>query len=101
MKMSNNASPGGGAKWATLAYHRRWLLKQADALFDFFAPHSMDPAGGFVALDETGQPVARTGSGQPRSYEIHATTRMVHCFAIARLMGRPGAWAFVDHGMNF
>ena len=45
---------GGDAKWATLAYHRRWLLKQADALFDFFEPHSMDPAGGFVALDETG-----------------------------------------------
>ncbi len=26
---------------------------------------------------------------------------MVHCFAIARLMGRPGAEAFIDHGMAF
>ena len=26
---------------------------------------------------------------------------MVHCFAIARLMGRPGADRFIDHGMDF
>jgi mannose/cellobiose epimerase-like protein (N-acyl-D-glucosamine 2-epimerase family) len=26
---------------------------------------------------------------------------MVHCFAIAHLMGRPGADAFIDHGMAF
>ena len=26
---------------------------------------------------------------------------MVHCFAIARLMGRPGADRFIDHGMEF
>jgi mannose/cellobiose epimerase-like protein (N-acyl-D-glucosamine 2-epimerase family) len=26
---------------------------------------------------------------------------MVHCFAIARLLGRPGAQAFIDHGMEF
>ena len=33
--------------------------------------------------------------------EIHVTTRTVHCFAIARLMGRPGADRFIDHGMDF
>ena len=33
--------------------------------------------------------------------QLHATTRMVHCFAIAHLMGRPGADAVIDHGMDF
>ena len=31
---------------------------------------------------------------------MHATTRLVHCFAIAHLLGRPGAADFVDHGMR-
>ena len=42
-------------KWTTLPYHRRWLLDQASALFDFFEPHSIDPAGGFFALDDHGR----------------------------------------------
>jgi mannose/cellobiose epimerase-like protein (N-acyl-D-glucosamine 2-epimerase family) len=86
------------AKWTELAYHRRWLLDQASALFDFFEPHSINPAGGFFSLDDRGQPVAQI---PPLAREIHSTTRMVHCFAIARLMGRPGAGAFIDHGMDF
>ena len=31
---------------------------------------------------------------------LHVTTRMVHCFAIAHLLGRPGAADIVDHGME-
>ncbi len=30
---------------------------------------------------------------------LHETTRMVHCFAIAHLLGRQGAADFVDHGL--
>ncbi len=89
-------------KWTTLPYHRTWLLDQAGRLFDFFERHSMNPAGGFFCLDDRGWPIARSpssGSAPPR--EIHSTTRMVHCFAIARLLGRPGAEAFIDHGMDF
>ena len=26
------------ANWATLPYHRQWLLDQASGLFDFFEP---------------------------------------------------------------
>src|ERR1700674_2037585 len=96
-----NDAAGSAAKWTTLSYHRLWLIEQASRLFDFFEPHSIDPAGGFVALDDMGQALARGGSAGPPTYEIPATTRMVHCFAIARLMGRPGASAFIDHGMNF
>src|SRR5579871_2167330 len=93
---------GSGPKWTTLTYHRRWLIEQATGLFDFFEPHSIDPAGGFFALDDQGRAITRSPqTGLPPPHEIHVTTRMVHCFAIARLLGRPGAAAFIDHGMDF
>jgi mannose/cellobiose epimerase-like protein (N-acyl-D-glucosamine 2-epimerase family) len=89
-------------KWTTPSYHRTWLLDQAGRLFDFFERHSINPAGGFFCLDDQGRPIVQSpssGAAPPR--EIHSTTRMVHCFVIARLIGRPGAEAFIDHGMDF
>lgn len=87
--------------WVTLPYHRRWLLDQASGLFDFFEPDSVDPAGGFHALDDRGRPIRRDAGEAPPQRELHVTTRMVHCFAIARLLGRPGADRFIDEGMRF
>nr|WP_256515673.1 AGE family epimerase/isomerase [Alsobacter ponti] len=77
--------------------HRLWLLRQADALFDLFAG-AVDPAGGFHDLDTDGSPMP---AGANPARQLHATTRMVHCFAIGHLMGRPGCDAIVDHGMAF
>lgn len=88
--------PAAGPKWVTLPYHRRWLIEQATSLFDFFERESLDPRGGFFELDDAGYPVAAA-----TVREIHVTTRMVHCFAIARLMGRPGADRYIDHGLEF
>jgi len=85
-----------GARWTTLQSHRRWLFDEADALFGFFEKESIDPKGGFFDLDDAGHP--KPGA---TVREIHVTTRTVHCFAIARLMGRPGAERFIDHGMDF
>ncbi|MHA1553022.1 MAG: AGE family epimerase/isomerase [Alphaproteobacteria bacterium] len=85
-------------KWVDLAYHRAWLINQASDLFAFFERNSRNPEGGFHVLDTRGEPVAGA-AGQTR--ELHATSRMVHSFAIARLMGRPGADAFIDHGMDY
>lgn len=79
--------------WTDLPYHRSWLLDQASALFDFFEPESIDPAGGFFTLDERGRPRA------DETRELHTATRLVHCFSVARLLGRPGAERFIDHGM--
>jgi mannose/cellobiose epimerase-like protein (N-acyl-D-glucosamine 2-epimerase family) len=90
--------PPGAAKWVALPYHRRWLVEQASRLFDFFEDALIDPGGGFHTLDETGR--ALTGAGKPPR-EIHVTTRTVHAFAIARLMGRPGAERFIDAGMRY
>ena len=80
--------------WREQPYHRDWLMRQAGALFDFFQFRSRNPKGGFFELDDTGAP-----AGGLR--QLHATTRMIHCFAIGHLLGRPGADAMVDHGMEY
>jgi sulfoquinovose isomerase len=89
------------AKWMTLPYHRSWLLDQANDLFEFYEPHSVDPHGGFFYLDDRGQPIIRTAAGEAPARQLHTTARLVYCFAIARLMGRPGAESIIDHGMDF
>jgi len=81
--------------WRKNPGHRAWLAGQAEALFRFFEPKSIDAKGGFAALDAAGEPIA-ADSARP----LHATTRFVHCFAIGMLLGRPGAADFVDHGMK-
>ncbi len=83
--------------WSELPYHRRWLLDQAEGLMDFFQYRAINPKGGFYDLDDTGQPLP--GSNPVRG--IHASARMVHCFSIAYMLGRPGAGDLIDHGMNF
>ena len=89
------AIAGEGARWRDDPVHKAWLAEQADSLFRFFQPHSIDPKGGFAALDDFGAPMP----GE-RERQLHSTTRMVHCFSIAKLMGRAGADDLIDHGMN-
>ena len=81
--------------WRQDESHRRWLQDQADNLFAFFEDESFNPAGGFHPNDNPGHAIAGD-SARP----LHATARMVHCFAIGHLLGRPGAGDFVDHGME-
>jgi sulfoquinovose isomerase len=83
------------APWRDNLHHRRWLQAQADDLFKFFEGESFNSQGGFSALDNSGRAILGEAV-RP----LHVTTRMVHCFAIAHLMGRPGAADFVDNGMN-
>lgn len=90
-------SPANSTPWRSRPYHRRWLLNEADRLFEFFQTRSVNPEGGFFELDDAGGPIASTRHLR----QIHVTTRMVHCFAIASLLGRPGADAIVDHGMRY
>jgi mannose/cellobiose epimerase-like protein (N-acyl-D-glucosamine 2-epimerase family) len=82
--------------WASLPYHRKWLVDRADGLFDFFQYHAVNPKGGFFDLDDQGHPL--NGDNPVRG--IHASARMVHCFAIGYLLGRPGAGDVIDHGMR-
>lgn len=86
-------------RWAALPSHRAWLWQQADALFSFFEKDCVDPRGGFHDLNSEGKPTTLSGDKPVR--QIHGTARMVHAFAIAYQLGRPGADAIIDHGMDF
>jgi mannose/cellobiose epimerase-like protein (N-acyl-D-glucosamine 2-epimerase family) len=100
--MSVYALASGAPRWTTMPTHRLWLLKQADAILDLFEQGCLNRQGGFHELDDAGRPYAPgEPDGNPPSRLLHITTRTVHCFAIAHLMGRPGADRFIDHGMDF
>jgi mannose/cellobiose epimerase-like protein (N-acyl-D-glucosamine 2-epimerase family) len=87
-----NSSP-----WQNRPFHRQYLMRQANNLFDFFEAPSMNPKGGFFELSDDGQPLdADNGNRQ-----IHVTTRMVHCAVLGSLIGRPGSDEIVDHGMRY
>lgn len=79
--------------WLTTPAHHRWLESETTRLLDF-ATASADPRGGFGWLDEFGH------RDELRDGELWITCRMTHCFALATLMGRAGAGALVDHGID-
>ncbi len=83
--------------WAKRDYHRQWLLRQADALMDFFQYRAVNPKGGFNDLAADGMPLDPDNPTRG----IHASARMVHCYSIAYLLGRPGAGEIIDHGMRY
>jgi sulfoquinovose isomerase len=84
-------------RWVTRRYHCNWLQDQANALLDFFQHRFIDPTGGFLDLDDNGDPL----DSEKQVHPIHIAARAVHCFAIGGLLGRPGAWNVVDHGMDY
>lgn len=83
--------------WAERPYHRHWLMNQAEGLMDFFQYRAINPKGGFYDLDPKGAPLSTNNPVRG----IHASARMVHCFAIGHLLGRPGSADVVDHGMRY
>ena len=93
--------PTETTKLAKQPEHRKWLGAQANALLDFFEPNVLAPAGGFQMLNGDGQPLPATFGDQGVERQIHDTARMVHCFAIAKLLGRPNAETYIDQGMDF
>src|SRR5271167_2105404 len=100
--MINLALESPNHKWISLASHRNWLLREAEALFSFFERKIINPLGGFNDLDDKGQPTAPGyGAAVKPSRYLFATSRIIHVYAIAHLMGRPGADVIIDHGMDF
>ncbi|WP_426006050.1 AGE family epimerase/isomerase [Paenarthrobacter sp. NyZ202] len=77
--------------WLNSAAHARWLEAETDRLINFAAGSKV--ATGFGWLDNYG----KVDPGKPTHLWI--TARMVHSFAVAALMGRPGAASMVDHGI--
>jgi sulfoquinovose isomerase len=97
MTQSKPVLPPLGLNWRANRFHREWLFKQASDLFDFFQHSLINRAGGFFDLDDAGRPFETANPVR----QIHNTTRMVHCFSIGTLLGRPGCDAIVDHGMDY
>src|SRR5690606_16872311 len=87
-----NAGP-----WQSRPFHRQYLMRQANDLFDFFEAASINPKGGFHELSDAGMPVQPDNALR----QIHVTTRMIHCAVIGSLLGRPGSDEVVDHGMRY
>ncbi len=83
--------------WRQRATHRQWLKGQAEALFAFFEKRSFNPKGGFFELDRAGRPLNPDNAVRG----LHGSARMVHCYAIGSLLGRPGSDPIVDHGMQY
>lgn len=90
-----------GTPFVTRTAHRQWLMTESLSLINLFQTAAFNPEGGFFTLDAQGKrnPPATPSSGDVRV--LHDTTRMVHCFSIAHLMGVPGAERFIDHGLHF
>ena len=98
MEPSDWAGQGGPA-FTSRPLHRQWLMDQARTLFALFQHNAVNPKGGFYALADDGTPLPNGPGGTVRG--LHDTTRMVHCFAMAHLLGLPGSDRMIDHGMAF
>ena len=81
--------------WLEDRIHRNWLKLDFMRQADFFAASLGKPGEGFHVLDLEGRPIA----GAAR--ELHATTRMVHSYALARAFGWEGADRIIDAGMDY
>ncbi|WP_061961387.1 AGE family epimerase/isomerase [Demequina flava] len=79
--------------WLTTPAHHRWLESEGSRLLDF-GRGSRHPRGGFGGLDAQG------ALADDADAELWITCRMTHCYSLATLMGRPGAAALVDHGID-
>ncbi|GAB0117108.1 AGE family epimerase/isomerase [Acidisoma sp. 7E03] len=88
------SATGQGLAWTARPAHRSWLMARAEALLAQFQHTSIDPAGGFFDLDIAGQPRRETAVR-----ELVTTTRVTHCFALAHMLGWPGAAPLVRHGL--
>lgn len=77
--------------WLGSPVHARWLEAELDRTFDF----------GRAAQVPTGFGWLRNDGSVNRDKPTHLwiTSRMVHVYALAALMGRPGAATLVDHGI--
>ncbi len=81
--------------WLERRSHLCWLEEQVDRLFRFYEQTCVDPGGGYFALGDDGRPLP------VRARDLVGTGRMVFCFSLGSLLGRPGAGVIADHGIRF
>lgn len=86
--------PAVGAHWLDHPLHHEWLRGESDRLLQFHERHALAAAIGYSPLDREGRP----DHAAPR--DLYATARYVHSFALAYLLGRPGADIVAGHGLG-
>ncbi|MCY4459935.1 MAG: AGE family epimerase/isomerase [Albidovulum sp.] len=102
MPQQKDAYASKEPRWVEQSSHRHWLMDEAARLFDFYRAGSVDPRGGFFDLDDRGEPLPTGWPPAPEpTRNLFTTTRIIYCFAIGHLMGRPGSDRLVDHGVEF
>lgn len=74
--------------------HRAWLARDAQRQFETFRA-SLRPGGGFYALTSDGTPMPHAPQ------QLHATTRLVHSYALGQAFGQPGCEEIIDAGMAY
>lgn len=79
-------------KWINTLAHNRWLETETDRIFEF-GRKSVVPTG-FGWIGNNGN--IRTEMGT----QLWITARMLHVYSLAALMGRPGAYKLVEHGIT-
>lgn len=75
--------------------HHGWLAQHRTALLDFYQPEVRLADGGYAWLDDHGRPLPAHGS------QLWVGARMLHVFALAEMLGRPGAGEVVEHGLDY
>ncbi|MFW2589405.1 AGE family epimerase/isomerase [Sagittula sp. SSi028] len=87
------ASPQA-TRWLDDDTHRLFLAEDARRQFAFFR-HSLRADGGFHQLDVDGTP------RPTQVQELHATTRMIHSFALGKLAGLDKGDDMIAHGLSY
>ncbi len=85
------------AYWSTLPWHRQWLVKAGGRPVRLLQVSRGHPPGRLLRS----RPARRSPLLRHPVRGIHASARMVHCFSIGHLLGRPGCGDIVDHGMTY
>ncbi|MCK3658106.1 sugar isomerase [Pasteurellaceae bacterium Pebbles2] len=79
-------------KWINTKSHNCWLENEADRIFEF-GYKSVVPTG-FGWVGNNGNIREEMGT------QLWITARMLHVYSLAALMGKPGAYKLVEHGIN-
>lgn len=79
-------------KWINTKAHHRWLENETDRIFEF-GYKSLVPTG-FGWIGNNGNVRKEMGT------QLWITARMLHVYSLAALMGRPGAYELVEHGIE-
>lgn len=75
--------------------HKYDMRNYRNELLNFYQPTVVNPNGGFYWLDSTGNSLPEYGT------QLWLSARMIHCFSLAHLDGRPGAKEIAEQGIDF